>query len=81
MICHFLCDFNTDDLFFYRFTIGTSFENCSFSDLTWITYAAIPIHIPFVTGNDNGILAYVFDSARPPNSLFVDCVSFEANSL
>ena len=52
----------------------------SISDLTWITYAAIPLCIPAVKRNDRSrIVAYVFDSARTPNSFFVDCFSFEAN--
>ena len=88
MICHFPRDFNTDDLFFYqiakllgggRCTIGNPFENRSISDFMWITHAAIPIHITALTRNDHGILPYVFDSARAPNSFFVNCFSFEAN--
>ena len=84
MTCHFRSDFNVDEFFLPdskllvdgRFTIRSSFENCSISDL-----AEIPIHSLAVKRNDHGILAYVFDSARTPNSFFIDCFSFEANCL
>ena len=53
----------------------------SISDLTWITYAAIPLRIPAIKRNDHRIVAYVFNSAKTPNSFFVDCFSFEANCM
>ena len=76
MTCHFPCDL-TLMAFFLSFAIRYR----SISDLTWITYAAIPLRIPAVKRNNHRIVAYVFDSARTPNSFFVDCFSFEANSL
>ena len=42
-----------------RFRIGSSFENRYISDPTWITCAAIPIHILAVKRNDHRILAYM----------------------
>ena len=89
MTSHFRSDFNVDDLFYLiakllvdgRLTIGSSFENRSISDLTWFTCAAIPIHILAVKRNDHGIVPYVFDNARTPNSFFIDCFSFEPNCL
>ena len=75
MTCHFPCDL-TLMAFFLSFAIRYRW----ISDLTWITYAAIPLRIPAVKQNDRSrIVAYVFDSARTPNSFFVDCFSFEAN--
>ena len=75
MTCHFPCDL-TLMAFFLSFAIRYH----SISDLTWITYAAIPLYIPAVERNDRSrIVAYVFDSARAPNSFCVDCFSFEAN--
>ena len=76
MTCHFPCDL-TLMAFFLSFAI----RYYSISDLTWITYAAIPLCIPAVKLNDHRIVAYVFDSATTPNSFFVDCFSFEANCL
>ena len=55
MTCHFCSDFNVDGLFSYliakllvegRFTIGSSFENRSISDLTWSTCQVVAEETP-----------------------------------
>ena len=75
MTCHLPCDL-TLTAFFLSFAIRYR----SISDLKWITYAAISLYIPAVKRNNRSrIVAYVFYSARSPNSFFVDCFSFEAN--
>ena len=74
MTRHFLSDFNVDNLFLPDSNIISAWP-----PYTWITCAAIPIHILAVKRNDHGILAYVFDSGRTPNSFFIDCFSFEGN--
>ena len=76
MTCHFPCDL-TLMAFFLSFAIWYRL----ISDLTWITYAAIPLCISAVKRDDHRIVAYVFDSARTPYSFFVDCFSFEANCM
>ena len=76
MTRHFPCD-----LTLMAFFLSFAMRYCSISDLSWIIYAAIPLRIPAVKRNDHGIVAYVFDSARTPNSFFVDCCSFEANCM
>ena len=76
MTCHFPCD-----LTLMAFFLSLAIWYSSISDLTWITYVAIPLRIPAVKRNDHWIISYVFDSARIPNSFFVDCFSFEANCL
>ena len=76
MTCHFPYDL-TLMAFFLSFVI----RYLSISDLTWITYAAIPLRIPALKRKNHGMVAYIFDSARTPNSFFVDCFSFEASCL
>ena len=49
----------------------------SIPDLSWITDAAILLRIPAVKGSDHVIIVYFFNSARTPNSFFIDCFSFE----
>ena len=67
--------FNVDGLFFFLSRSGTVRFLISHG-----SYAAIALGIPAVKRNDRSrIVANVFDSARTPDSFFVDCFSFEAN--
>lgn len=76
MTCHFAVILTLMTFFYLiatllvdgRFTIGNSFENRSSSDLTWITCAAIPIHILAVKRNDHGMSLTVQRHQIPSSS-------------
>ena len=76
MTCHFPCDLTLMAFFLFFLRSGTvRFPISCGSHMQ-------PFHSAFQPSNEtinHGIVAYVFDSVRTPNSFFVDCFSFEAN--